>query len=337
MDWKAVVVENWPYKVAALALAVLLWFNVSANQDRIERSVSTPLEVDNHDPEWVVVDAPREVRTTFRGLLGDFYDLPVNRPVIHYTFEDVTDSVVALNLDPSMVQYDRQLNVQPVAVLPRRVTVRFQRVVEARVPVTIDLSASAADGFTIVGPPIVEPETVTVRGAESEVRSVSFLETEPISAGDLRGPTTRQLPVRLPSELGTLSVEPEQVLATLRVDSLVERRLRVRLRPVGAAASGVILEPDVVDVILRGPDSIVRDLTVREMSASVMVNELPKGERRLPVEVGLPEGVPVTAEASPAGVAVRPAPPAAPADTTPRAAPTPRDTTPGFATRRSRA
>lgn len=318
MDWKAVVVDNWPYKVAAFALAVLLWFNVSANQDRSDRSVSTRLEFDYHDEDWVAVDAPQEVRTTFRGLLGDFFDLSINKPVIRHTFEEVTDSVVTVDLDASMVQYDRQLNVQPMRVEPSRVAVRFERVAERRVPVTIDLSASAAEGFTILGPPIVQPETVTVRGAASEVEAISHLETEPISARRLEGSTTRQLPLRLPRNLATLSVEPGQVLATLRVDSLVERRLRVRLRPIGPGASGVTLSPDVVAVIVRGPATVVGDLTVREMTASVTVDEIPEEERRLPVDVDLPEGVPVTAEASPSSVTVRPAPPeeGAPPDTT---------------------
>lgn len=305
MDWKGALVDNWPYKVAALALAVLLWFNVSANQDRMEQSVTTRLEFDVQDREWVALEAPREVRTVFRGRLGDLLGLPGDA-VIRHTIEGVTDSVMTVVLDPSMVDYDRRLDVQPLSVRPSRVEIRFQRIVEKAVPVTVDISARPAEGFTLVGAPIVQPETVTVRGARDEVDAVSHVETEPVSLEGLERSATRQLPVLIPSDLESLSVEPEQVLATLRVDSLVERRLRVRLRAVGTAAAGVALSPDGVEVILRGPGAVVGDLEVRDLTASVRVDAVPDGEQRLPVRVSLPEGVPVTAEASPAAVTVTP-------------------------------
>ena len=305
MDWRAVLIDRWPYKLSAFVLAVLLWFNVSANQDRTEQSVATELRFQMPDAGWVPVEMPGEVRTTFRGRLGDILTLPGD-VVIRHAIEEIDDSVVVVDLDPSMVQYDRRLNVQPINVRPSRVEIRFQPVAERRVPVTIDVSATAADGFTLVGQPIVEPESVTVTGARSEVETLGHVETEPVSLEGLDASITRQLPVRLPEESGTLEVEPAQVLATLRVDSLVERRLRVPLLAVGAAAEAVSLSPAEVEVILRGPASEVSELTVREMSASVRVDEAPTDETRRPVEVSLPPDVSATAEVAPRVITVAP-------------------------------
>lgn len=315
MDWRAALIDNWPYKVAAFVLALLLWFNVSANQDRMEQGVTTALQFEFPEDGWVPVDVPAEVRTTFRGRLGDILTLPGD-VVIRYAFDEIGDSVVTVDLDPSMVQYDRRLNVQPVSVRPSEIELRFQPLEERRVPVTIDVSATAADGFTLVGRPIVEPESVTVRGARNEVQTVSHVETEPVTLEGLGASTTRQLPVLTPSELRTLEVQPEQVLATLRVDSLVERRLRVPLRAVGAGAGGVTLSPREVEVILRGPSAEVSELTVRDMSATVRVDEVPESEARRRVEVTLPEDVSATAEVSPAAISVVPAAPGAAPDTT---------------------
>ncbi len=305
MDWRAALIDNWPYKVAALALAVLLWFNVSADQDRTEQSVTTALQFQFPDEGWVPVEVPTEVRTTFRGRLGDILGLPGDVAIRH-TIDEVGDSVVTVDLDPSMVHFDRRLNVQPVNVRPSSVEVRFDRIAEKRVPVTIDVSATAADGFTIVGAPIVEPETVTVRGARGEVETVSHVETEPVALDGLEASTTRQLELRTPGELETLGLEPDHVLATLRVDSLVERRFWVSLRAVGPGAAGVTLSPPAVELILRGPSGEVDDLSVREMSATVRVDAVPEEVARRPVEVSLPEGVSATAEVSPTAVRVIP-------------------------------
>lgn len=305
MDWKAALRDNWPYKVAALVLAVLLWFNVSADRDRMEQSVTTRLEFEFTDEAWVPVEVPREARTTFRGRLGDILALPGDVTIRHAVGE-VDDSVVTVALDPSMVEYDRRLGVQPVAVRPSRVELRFQPRAEKRVPIAIDLTATAAEGYTILGEPVVEPESVTVRGAREEVEAVVHVETEPVTMEGIEAPTTRELAVRTPPGGSTLTVEPERVLVTLRVDSLAERRLRVRLQAVGPAADRVSLSPAEVEVVLRGPASELRDLSVREMTAYVRVEEVPEREVRRPVEVRLPEGVYVTAAVSPAAVTLRP-------------------------------
>lgn len=306
MDWKSALLDNWPYKAAALVLAVLLWFNVSADQDRTEQTVTTLLVFEFTDEEWIPVETPREVRTTFRGRLGDILALPGD-VAIRRTIEAVEDSVVTVDLDPSMVEYDRRLAVQPVAVRPSRVEIRLQPRAAKRVPVAIDLTAAPADGHTILGDPVIEPESVTVRGARGEVEAVTYVETEPVAIEGLAASTTRQVAIRTPEGRGTLSVEPDRVLATLRVDSLAERRFRVGLRAVGPAASEVSLSPAEVEVILRGAATELSGLSVREMTATVYVEEPPEGEARRPVEVTLPEGVSATAEVVPASVTLRPA------------------------------
>lgn len=312
MDWKGAFLDNWPYKAAALVLAVLLWFNVSADQDRTEQTVATRLVLEFTDEEWVPVEVPREVRTTFRGRLGDILALPGD-VAIRRTIGEVEDSVVTVDLEPSMVEYDRRLAVQPVAVRPSRVEVRLHPRASKRVPVAIDLTASATAGHTIVGDPVIEPESVTVRGARGEVEAVTHVETEPIVIEGLEASTTRQIALRPPEDGATLQVEPDRVLATLRVDSLAERRFRVRLRADGPAASEVTLSPTEVEVILRGAAAELRDLSVREMTASVYVEEPPEGEATRPVEVSLPEGVSATAEVVPASVSLRPVGSAGPA------------------------
>lgn len=307
MDWKAAFRQNWPYKVAALVLALLLWFNVSADEDRTEQPVSTRLEFDFRDERWVAVDVPEEVRTIFRGRLRDIFELPASRPVIRRTIESVEDSVVRVELDPGMVQFDRRLSVQAVSVRPSEVQLRFEPVEEKRVPVTIDLTAAAAPGFTVVGNPIVQPESVTVRGARSQVAAISHLATEPVTLRDLREPTTRQLPLERPEGLERLAVEPAQVLATLRVDTLVERRLRVRVRAVGEGAEGVSLSPADVEVRLRGPRGVLAAVTPEDVTATVELLRAPAGRERLPVTVYLAPGVWATAEPVPPLVLVSPA------------------------------
>ncbi|MFQ5678512.1 MAG: YbbR-like domain-containing protein [Gemmatimonadota bacterium] len=304
MNWKAVLRDNWPFKVAALVLAVLIWFNVSANQDRTEQEVVSRLEFDVQDENWVAVQVPREVRVTFRGRLGDILNLPVNRPLIRRTLEEVADSVVRVELDPSMVQYDRRLSVQPVAVRPSGVELHFERVTTRRVPVAPRIGASAAPGYTVLGRPAVQPESVTVRGGRHEIEAIPRVETERISLEKLSQSTTREVALVPPAEASGVSLDPERTLVTVRVDSLVDRRVRLTVRPVGDGAADVVLSPPEVTVLLSGPSSVVRELRAAELVARVEVRTPPTVPVRLPVELSLPAGVQATARADPLAVMV---------------------------------
>lgn len=309
VDWqpaRSMLLDNWPYKVAALVLALLLWFNVSAEQDRLEQAVRTRLEFEVQDTGWVTVDVPREVRTTFEGRRGEMLSLPFDQPVIRRTIEDVSGPTMEVRLDPSMVSYDRQLSIRPVAVRPQQVQLRFERLEAKRVPVTMDLRASAAQGYTIVGDPAMQPESVTVRGAASEVEAISHLETERVSLEGIRQTLTREVPVRVPDDLATVEAVPSQILVTLEVDTLVERTFSVPVRPRGPGAAGVVVNPPQVRVRVRGARRVLDGLTGGEVGAAVEVPGEVAGQSRLPVHVSLPEGVTATATPDPPLVLVEP-------------------------------
>lgn len=311
IDWRGAVRDNWPYKLAAAALAVLLWFNVSAEEQRQEQPVPTRLELIVQDTSWVAVNPPDEVTTTFQGRRGDFFAFALrgNRPVLRKEIRQVTDSAMRVQLSPGEVAFDRQLDVRPVAVRPSEVRLSLEPLTFRRVPVLVELEASAAEGFTLVGPPTVEPESVTVRGARSEVGSVQQVETEPVSLDGLQQTVTRQLPVRLPDGLSTIGLEPDQVLVTLEVDSLRERLLSVPVVLAGPGADGARPEPERVEVTLRGARSALAELPPEAVTAVAFVADRPSEARRVVLEVRLPDGLTVTAVAEPDSVTVTPAPP----------------------------
>lgn len=304
MDWRGILLENWPYKLAALVLAILLWFNVAAEK-RQEHLVPTRLDLAVQDTGWVVVDAPDRVQTTFQGRAGDILSLPMNPPVIRRVIDSVTGPHMALELSPGMVSYDRDLKVTPVAIHPSRVEVGFDRRVSRRVPVAPRLDLSAADGFAVVGRVRLQPESVTVRGAESVVTTIDSLPTESVSMGDLDRAVTRELRVRPPSGATGVTVEPGTILATVSVDSLVEAGLTVPLELRGPAAGGAHASIDSIAVALRGARPTVRSLDPSAVRAYVTVDSLPAGGVSLPVQVEIPAGIQVTATPAPPDVTVR--------------------------------
>ncbi|HKK27098.1 MAG TPA: CdaR family protein [Gemmatimonadota bacterium] len=306
MDWRGMLLENWPYKLAALVLAILLWFNVAAEK-RQEQTVPTRLDLEVQDTAWVIASAPSRVQTTFQGRVGDIVSMVTSPPAIRRVIDSVTGPTMTLDLAPDMVSYNRDLKATPVAVHPSQVEAHLERKVERKVPVASRLELSAADGFALVRPVRLEPDSVTVRGARSVVETIDSLPTESATLSDLARSVSRELQVRPPRGASGITIEPGTVLVTVGVDSLVEATLTVPLELRGDAAGGAAPPRDSVAVSLRGARPAVRALDAASVRAFVTLDSLPEGGATLPVRVELPPQVEVTATPSPAEVTVRPA------------------------------
>ena len=270
-------------------LAVLLWFNVSA-AERQDQPIRTQLDFDVADSLWVPIQLPAEVTTTFQGRRRDIQRLFLDVPRIRYVVDSISSPTLQVTLRPDMVVYDRALSVRPTDVRPSSVELRFERRVTREVEVEPIIEASAAPGYVIVGDPILDPPTVTVRGTESVVDTLASIRTERLSLRNVTRSETYRLVLQLPGDQPSLSVNPRSVQATIEADSLLERTLLVPLRLVGRAADAVQVGQQSVPVRLRGPARAVRALSAGSLTATVRVDAVPETPVRLTVQLGLPEG-----------------------------------------------
>lgn len=310
MDWRSAITDNWPYKVASLVLALLLWMNVTAEEGG-EFSLPTEVRVEVADSGWVAVRVePRRVETVFRGRRGIFY--PGELPVVRQVIDTVTASRMRLELSPRMVGgIDGDLNLNPVAIRPQTVDVELEPLVSQKVAVAARLELSAADGYSLVPPVVLQPESVTVRGPESAVASLDSVETERAALEDLQRTVTRELQLELPGGLEQVSWSPTTILATVEVDTTSRRTFTLALTVDGAAAAGVLAGLDSVRVTVRGASALVASLSAGSVRPRIVVDSVPVGELSVPVDVVLPEGSPLQAAAEPSRVPVRPRPGAA--------------------------
>lgn len=305
MDWHGAVTRNWPYKVAAFFLAVLLWLNVTA-ETTDDFPLSTEVRVEARDSTWVVTSVePAQVHTVFRGQRPTF--MPSDRPVIRLAIDSVTGPTMRLDLSPRAVRgYAPELNLTPVSVEPGAVDVRLERRTDRRVPVRTELELTAAEGFTVIRPVLLQPDSVTVSGPRSRVQALTAFRTQTVQLEDLRSTVSRQLDLRPPPDSEHLSWDPRQIMATVQVDSLVQREVVRPLEARGDAADRVRISPDTVRVRLRGAARLVRALEPGRVTAWVRVDSVPADETPAEVAVEVPEGLQVTAEPRPPRATVRP-------------------------------
>lgn len=296
MTWRQRLLDKWPYKVAAVALAMLLWVNVT-DDDRQEQALRTQVTYDVQDENYVLVEAPDEIRTSFSGRRADLVSLNFNPPTIRVVVEEVTDTVMEVDVSLSAVTYETGTAIRPVGVSPSTLTLRFEPVTRKRLPVYPVVQLEPADGFIILGRPIVEPDSVVASGPASQVELLASLSTEVVEEPPLRASLQREVSVAVSPDLEDVSVDPTSVLLRVDVDSLVQRQMLVAIRVQGSAATDVDLSSDSLLVRLDGPRREVEAMSPGDISATVLINMAPSQPIAIPVQVTLPEGTQVTAVA----------------------------------------
>jgi YbbR domain-containing protein len=257
MDLRGAIFSNWGYKLAAFVIVSLLWLSLSADE-RQSQPVRTLVAVEVLDSAWVLVSPPTEVSATFQGRNRDLAALLVNEPEIPIVIDSVLGTEMRVELDLSRVRYDRELDVRPTSVLPRSLELQFERRAERRVPVVAEIDAIPANGFTVLRPILVSPDTVTVRGPASEVESITRVATRRIRLEEVANTVMRDLPIEIPTGVRSVSVDPASALVTVEVDSLLILTRRVPVRLVGAGTGGLQVTPDSVDAVIRGAATAVR-------------------------------------------------------------------------------
>lgn len=304
VTWRSVFLENWLFKLAALSIVFLLWLDLTAGE-RQSQEVPTRLIVEVQDSSWVLVGAPEEVATTFQGRNRDLLALIGEMPEIRIGIREVTGPSMRVPLDADLVQYDPELGVRATLVVPTSLELEFEQLTEKRVPIVADMVTIPALGFTVVRPLLLEPDSVTVRGAASQVEEIERIMTRRVTLDELEHPVLRDVPLVLPAGVREAELEPPSVLVTVQVDSLVVHEVRLPVRVTGDAARRVVVEPDSVDAVVRGAWAAVRQQVDSVKWATVRVDTPPPSPRQVRVEIDLASGGFVSVTSRPGEVTVR--------------------------------
>ena len=171
---------NWHLKLAALAIAVLLWISV-AREPELVTSLAAPIEFKNMPSDLDFgADVPERVNLELRGQSGrlsreSLSDVGVILDLSDARTGERTYTIRANNMNlPSGVLFDR--------AIPTQITLRFERLLTKQVPVKALYVKTPGDYR--VKSDIIEPPRIEIRGPEERVKGIDQVMTDPL---DLSG------------------------------------------------------------------------------------------------------------------------------------------------------
>ncbi len=184
--------ENWILKVLSLAFALVLWFFVMGER-KLEVGYTVPLELKNTPPGMMVANE-----------VPSLVDVRLSGPrtmLMNLSPKDISISVDLADLKPGLTSFKRleeRLNipsgVKVTRLSPSFVDVKLERIKEKMVPVQVVFSGVPAEGFQVSAVQ-VNPDRVGVEGAESEIKDVAEVLTDPVDVDGVKESFTLMVPI----------------------------------------------------------------------------------------------------------------------------------------------
>jgi YbbR domain-containing protein len=287
------LVRNWPLKLAAVALATMLYAGLVVSQNtQVFEDASLPIRATGQAEDIIVLTNLGVVdRIRYFAPPG----IRIDREVFEATV-DLTDidpqAGGSVSLDVRVRSIDPRVNV--VDWEPARVIVGLDRFVEKEVPVAVELLDVEA-GLD-VREPEVSAEIVTVRGPESVVtlvaRVLAYVQIDPSGLDFDRDVDV--IPVNALGEtLSPIDAEPRSV--RVRVAVFTDRQTKsMPVNPIvtGTPAAGFEVERVIVEPVVVSVEGDVDQLAplARADTAPIVVTGATSDVRAV-VELALPTGV----------------------------------------------
>lgn len=250
------LLENWPTKLLAAAIAIALWFYVLGTENpHATRTLTLPVVAENVPEGLAVISvSPQEAEVRVRGRIMRLEQTDFARMRLR---ADLSGAKVGENTVPVAIA-GLPLGVQALPGYPTVARVQLDKIIERSRPVQLVKLGDPAPDFAVQSME-VEPAEVLVRGATSIVARVARV-VAVVDVSGLNSPSEAQVSVEARDTrdvvVNDLTFVPPQVMVRVKLAPLNTRTVPVRpiLTPPrrGYEVSWVRVQPPVVTLAGEG-------------------------------------------------------------------------------------
>jgi YbbR domain-containing protein len=254
------IVRNWPIKLAAGLLSLMLYVVVQAQQP-ITQYFGMKLDIDV-PPGRSLLQKPPTVWVTISGKGADLMRLRTFPSTIAKSVPDtLSASSWQIRLENSDVPVPKGVDVAVLDITPREVTVSLDTVTRKEVRVVPLVSVVPESGYVVRGGLSISPSIARLVGPERNLAAIESVTTIPTEISNVTGSFERTLAIDT-SALGIVRIAPRQVMLTGEVEAMARRTFAgITVESGAGQLVGVVLEPPRVSVSVQGPGGRVDGLT----------------------------------------------------------------------------
>ncbi len=289
--------KNFPLKVGAFALALLLWVHVATNRT-YEYQFEIPIHLVDVPEELVLTseqpnDLRVKIKATGKQLISmAMADAQIVLSLANYERGRLEREIVSEDV---LTALDRPYENFEI-VIPRKVPLRLERRVEKQLPVRATNEIAAATGFAIMSQIRVEPETVLVSGPSPYMSKLKYLQTDSTSFVELDRSVEEQIALLLPDSL-KLTVSDSLVTLSIIIEAKRTKFFDsvVVVPPKGFNLTKYAVIPETLSLTLEAPESLVDSLSRDDFEISFKRPAILRDSVRAALRTTLPDHVTIIA------------------------------------------
>jgi len=293
--------RNWPLKFAAVALSLILYVAVAA-QEPVTQELPLRLEV-RVPPGRTLLGAPDSLTVVLRGKIAELLRVRLFREVLVLQVpETLSTATWTTTLQPASVEIPKGSDVQVSEIKPTSVTIQLDSVASKDVPVVARVSVQADSGQALDGGLQITPSVARIVGPRHLLATIESVFTQPTAFDAVRGGFSRQVSIDT-TRLGVVRIAPKEVRISGATTPVFERVFN--LLPIESGAgplTGYELRPARASVLVRGAEELVASLTKDSLKVIVHLGGPVTDSATVRLTVLAPHGI--VARASPDSVLV---------------------------------
>lgn len=285
--FRRVFLEDWGTKLIALGISVALWLGVTGlrapttvrlKNITLNARASNDMEITNTPVQEVDIVITGDKRLLDRLNTRDL--------IVSVDLTDVKPGDRVIQLTPDTVRIELPNGLKLDEIQPSKIAIQLEKVEEREIEVKPDIEGSLADGLEVYSVTVV-PAKARVRGAESFIKSLDLISTEPINLNNRK------------ESFGASQIELNVVNPKITLlDAIVEVNVRVGEKRTERSftvpiKSEVQSESKYASVVLYGARSVIEKLRADEMYIDIQSVGTGEPTPRLVMSVDLQDKIEV--------------------------------------------
>lgn len=289
------IFSNFGLKIAALFLAMLLWFHATTDKTFVH-DFELPLVLSGIPSDLILAsEIPSKVKVKVRGK---------GKQLIKYFLSDKEGVTLDLSkfraneisyvIRPEAISLPKDLSLEVAEVdSPKWVKIQLDYLVQKEVPIKSQIELILQSGYVQLDSLKLKPDKVTLSGPRTSIKKIDWIDTERKVLGSLSAPASGSIPLIMPEGFN-LKLSPSKVEYEVGVEKLLTKefpQVKINLLNVPARRKAKI-EPESVSVVVQGISQQIEKLDLKEIKVSLNLGKLVKGRKgKSAVQVELPQGV----------------------------------------------
>jgi hypothetical protein len=264
--------------LGALALALALWLYITLNSEFVA-NIYLPLIVKLPPTRAIENPLPDKISVKVKGTGWQIFNLnyfnSAAKCEIDLSNERIKDSIHILSKSEISKNLQSLVNVDAIDLTPSTLYLNTGEIADYSIVVVPDAIIEPADGYLLVGKPIVKPDLINISGNDKILRNITEWRTSPLRLEGISEPVFIIVPlVDSLSNIVTLSQNKAKIIADIqKMSEIVLEDIPVEITGSDITKNHFVT-PLRVSLTIRGGIEDIISLDRRSISVTISASEV---------------------------------------------------------------